>query len=199
MTRITSDIGHLGQGIAGFDAFALVEELGYLEGGAFAHAVVEQVGRGVGENTGKQTVVPIVVVRQTTHGGFDTSNNHRGIGIELLEDTRVYVCGAVRAETCLPARCVSIIVTQTAGSGVVIDHTVHYTTIDPEKEAWSPELAEIAQVVAPVGLRNNSHTIASCLKRTPNNGCTKGRMVNVSIACDQNDVDLLPSKALDLI
>ena len=36
-TSVTSDIGYLWQGIAGFDAFALVEELGYLESGAFAH------------------------------------------------------------------------------------------------------------------------------------------------------------------
>ena len=74
-------IGHLGKAVKGFDGLAFVQQAGNLEGGALAHAVVEQVGGSVHQDTGEQSVVPIVVVGQTAHRGFDTGNDYRHIGI----------------------------------------------------------------------------------------------------------------------
>ena len=189
----------MGEGVASLDAFALVEQLGYLEGGALAHAIVEEVGGGVGQDAGEELIVPIVVVRQPTHRGFDTGNNDRGIGIELLENARVDIGGTVGAKTCLAARSVGIVVTQTTGGGIVVYHTVHHSAVDSKEKSWLPEFAEVAQVVAPVGLRDDSHTVACCFECAPNDGCTEGRMVDVCIARDQNYVDLFPPETLDLI
>ena len=142
---------------------AFGQQAGYLEGGALAHAVVEQVGGGVGQYAGKQTVVPIVVVRQTAHGGLYARHDDGHIGIYLFQYASVDIGGAVGTETSLSTRRVGVVVAKATGSGVVVHHTVHRPAGDSEEETRTTKLAEIAQVVAPVGLRYDGHTVASSL------------------------------------
>ena len=45
----------------------------------------------------------------------------------------------------------------------------------------------------PVWLRYDGHTETCCLKRTSDDGSTKRRVIDISIAREQNDVNLIPS------
>lgn len=192
-------VGYLGEGVAGFDAFALVEDVGYLEGGALAHAVVEQVGGGVGEDAGEELIIPIVIMCQTAHGGLDACNDNGDVGVKLLENARIDVGGAVGAETSLATRGIGIVVTQTTGGSVVVYHAVHDTAVDPKEETWLPKLAKVAQVVAPVRLRDDGDTIACGFERAPDDGRAERGMVDIGIARDKHDVNRVPPETLDLL
>ena len=192
-------IGHLWKAIECFDGFPLGQQGGHLEGGALAHAIVEEVGRGVGKNAGEKAVVPIIVVCKAAHGGLDAGKDDGDRGIELFEDAGVDISGAVWTETSLTARGVGIVVTQTAGSGVVVHHAVHGSAGDAKEKARCAELAEVAQVVAPVGLRDDGHPIARSLKGAPYDSGAKGRMVHICIASDKHHIHGVPSQPPDLV
>ena len=81
----------------------------------------------------------------------------------------------------------------------MIHHGVHGAAGNAEEESWGTELAEVAQVVAPVGLREDGHAVACRLERPPDDRGTKRRMVDIGVASDQHHVHLLPSQALHLL
>lgn len=45
----------------------------------------------------------------------------------------------------------------------------------------------------PVGLRNNRHLVTGSFERPADDGCAKGRMVNIGIAGEEDDIQLVPS------
>ena len=88
---------------------------------------------------------------------------------------------------------------QTTGGGIVVYHTVHHSAVDTEEKTWLPEFAEVAQVVAPVGLRDDGHTVACRLERAPYDGCAKRGVVDIGIAGYEDDVDHVPPEAFHLV
>lgn len=78
--------------------------------------------------------------------------------------------------------CIGIVVTQTAGGCVMVDHRVHRAGRYPEKQPWAAELLEVAQVVLPVGLRDYSDIVAVALEDAANDGSTESRMIYIGIA-----------------
>ena len=45
----------------------------------------------------------------------------------------------------------------------------------------------------PVGLRNNRQLVTGSFERPADDGCAKGRMVNIGIAGEEDDIQLVPS------
>ena len=196
---MSNHIRYLRQPIASLYPLPFVEQPSYLQRRPLPHPVVEQVGGGVYQDAGKEFVVPVVVVCQTAHRSLDAGDDDRCVGIELFEDARVDIGGTVGTEACLPTWGVGIVVSQTPSGGVVVHHGIHGATSDAEEEPRTTELAEVAQVIAPVGLRDDGHAVACRLKCTPDDGRPKRRMVNVGIAGDKHHIHLLPSQALHLL
>ena len=151
--NIAGSIGHLRKEVAGFNAFPLIEKAGYFQRGPLPHAIVEQVGGGVDKDAWEESVVPIVVVRQTAHAGLDTGDDDRHVGVYLLQYAAVDVCSPVGPEARLAAGGIGVVVAEAPRCGVVVHHAIHSAACNSEKESGLAEFAEVAQVVPPVGLR----------------------------------------------
>ena len=51
----------------------------------------------------------------------------------------------------------------------------------------------------PVGLRNNRHLVTGSFECPADDGCAKGRMVNIVIAGEEDDIQLVPSTKLHFL
>ena len=87
--------------------------------------------------------------------------------------------------------------TETLSGGIMIDHRVHGPGIDAEIQSRSPEFPEVAQIVAPVRLRNDRNPVTMLLKPSGDNRRPEGGMVDESIAREHDYVDVIPSESLD--
>ena len=177
-----AQVRHLRDGSYFFCCGSIFVGMGYLDHGALCHAVGQEVGGAVDEDRGFQGVGPVVVVCQTAHGGFDASNHHRHIGKEFFQDSGIDVGGIVGAESKCAAWGVGVVVTQAPCGGVVVDHGIHHSGGDSEKKSRCAELAEVAQVVAPVGLWYYSHPPTFGFEHSPYNGGAERGVVDIAIA-----------------
>lgn len=66
------------------------------------------------------------------------------------------------------------------------------------KKRRGPELGEIAQVVAPVGLRDDGHTVTLGLEQAPDDCRSECWVVDVGIAREEDHVELIPAAFADL-
>ena len=81
----------------------------------------------------------------------------------------------------------------------MVDHGVHGAGVDAKEEPWRAKFGEVAQIVSPVGLRDDGHTIAVSLKHASYHGGTHRRVVDVGIATEQDYVDVVPSQSFHLL
>ena len=174
--------------------FAVVEPACEIEHGFLAHAIEEHVGRSVDKYRRAQTVLPIVVVRQAAQGCLDASDDDGCVGVELAQYFRIYYRWVVGARAVASAGCVGIVGAASAVCRVVIDHRIHGARAYAEKEPRRAELAEIAQVVLPVGLWDNGHAVASGLQGAPYDSSPECGMVDISVAREEDHIDAVPSE-----
>ena len=136
---------------------------------------------------------------QAAQRGFNPAYYHRDVRPELLEDFGIDRDGIVRTGSGATFRGVGIVAAQAFGSCVMVYHRVHCPGIHCKIEPRCPELAEIPQIVPPIGLRHHCHPIAEFLQPSGNHGSTEGRMVYESIPGEEDDVDIVPSQSLHLL
>ena len=146
-----------------------------------AHAIDKDIGRRIAKDARAQLVLPIIVMGESAQGGLYTTQNNGYIGIELAQNLGIDNGRIVRTEAVPTIRTVGILGTQTTVGCVFVDHRVHVARRDGKIQSWAPQLLEVAEVAMPVRLRNDSHTIASSLERSPDDGVGKGRMVDISV------------------
>lgn len=159
----------------------------------FAHAVDKGIGTAVYQNAGQHLVLPVVVVREPAHTGFDASEYDGDIGIETLQylgidDRRIF---GPHVRTGIGS--IGIVAAQTLVGRIFVDHGVHAAGTDTEKQAGTSQLLEIAQVVAPVGLGYNGYPQAFGFEDTANDSRTERGVVYVSIAAEKDDIQFVPS------
>ena len=162
----------------------------------FAHAIDEQVGATLLQDAGAQGLLPIVVVGDAPQGGLDASQHHGHIGIELFENVGVDDARHFRSHVVTSIGAVSVFRTQATGSGVAIHHRVHISRRDAEEKAWAAEALEVAIVAVPRGLGHNANAKPFGFKQSSNDCCSKGRVVDIGIAGEKNDVGLCPTAKL---
>ena len=63
----------------------------------------------------------------------------------------------------------------------------------PKKKSRLAEFLEVAQVIAPVRLRDKGYTEAVVFKYPTNDSCSKRRVIDIRIASDEDDVHLIPT------
>lgn len=76
---------------------------------------------------------------------------------------------------------------------IMIDHRIHSPGRDAEKEARGPQLREVAQIIPPIGLRNNRHTITLGLQKASDNRRAKSRVIDISVTREKDDIKLVPT------
>ena len=81
----------------------------------------------------------------------------------------------------------------------MVDQGVHGAGTHAEEQARSSELAEVAQVVAPVGLRHDGHLIPFVLEYARDDGHAERRMVDIGVAHEKDHVGLLPAQRVHLL
>ena len=136
---------------------------------------------------------------EAAHTRLDAAQNDGHVGEKLLEnlcidDGRVF--GTTIVAT---VGAVGILAAQTTGGGVFVHHRVHRAGCNAEKQSRTTEFLEIAVIAVPVGLRNNGDAIASRFERAPDDRRAKRRMIDISIARKQDDVQLIPSAQLTFL
>ena len=196
LSRQIYRLGHIAQV---FERGAGIQSAGDLDGGLLTHAVGDHVGRRVTEQAFFQLVAPIVVVGDTTEGGFDTAEKDGHIRIELFQDLGIDDGGVFRTHVVTSVGAVDIFGTQTAGGGVLVDHRVHTTWRDAEEQPGTPELLEVTEVAVPVGLGYDGHPITCRLQGASDDGCSKRGMIDVGITREQDDIHVIPSPEFQLL
>ena len=164
-----------------------------LEDGFLAHAIDEEVGPAIDEDGGTKFIAPIVVVGKAAKGGFDATDDDGHVGVELLENACIDDGGHLGPQVVASVGRIGILAAQTAGCGVFVDHRVHGSRRDSEKESGASQLLEVAVVAVPVGLRHDGHAQSLAFEQTTDDGCGKRGVIDVGIATEQDDVELIPT------
>ena len=181
------------------DALAVVEAPDELFQRQFAHAVDQHVGTALHQHSGQQAVFPIVVVREPAERSLDAAKHHRHVGIEAFEDVGVDNRRHVGTHPGAAVGSVGVVGAQTLVGRVVVDHGIHGAGRYGEEQARPAQLAKVAEVVAPVGLRHHGHAQALRLERAAHHGGRKRRVVDVGIARKDYDIGTVPPPQLHLL
>ena len=164
-----------------------------------AHAIDEQVGRAVDQDAGQEPVFPIVVVRQSPQGGLDAAQHDRHVGIKLFQDLSIDDAWIVGPHARPPVGRISVVAAQPPIGRIMVHHRVHGAGRDPKEKPWLAELLEVAVVAPPVGLRHDGHPQALGLEHPSDHRRAKRGVIHVSIATENNHVQIVPSPGLDLL
>lgn len=190
---------HLPHAAQQLGVVAVAHGLGDLLHDPLAHAVDQKVGARFGQHRGLERVVPVVVMGQAPEGGFDAAHDDRDMREQPFEDLGVDRHGIVGAEPRLAAGRVGVVAPQAQVGRVVVDHRVHRPGRDAEKEPRHAQLGEVAQIVAPVGLRHDGHVVAFGLQQAADHRRAERRVVDVCVAREEDDVQLIPSACADFL
>ena len=86
--------------------------------------------------------------------------------IKPLEYAGIDGHGIVGTVSGLASGSIGIVTAQTLGGGIMVDHRVHGSGIDSEKQTRGSQFTEVPQIVLPVGLRDDRHTVALPLQHS---------------------------------
>ena len=165
----------------------------------FAHAIDQHIGLAVEEDGGFEGVAPVVVVGEPPHGGFHAAKHDGRVREKLLEDARIDGRGVIGTETRLPAGGVGVVAAEPLVGGVVVDHGVHIAGGYPEEEARCAEFPEVAEVVLPVGLRQDGHAQSFALEHAPDDRRPERWMIHVGISVHDDDIDIVPTQIVEFL
>lgn len=177
--------------------FALGQALGDFHHRTLGVAVEQDVGRGVHQDRAADLVLPVVVMGDTAQRGLDPAEDHRHMAVGLLAALAVDQAGAVRALAGQAAGGVGVVGTDLLVRGVAVDHRVHVAGRHAEEQV---RLAELHEVVLrlPVRLGDDADAEPLGLQQAADDGHAEGRVVDVGIAGDDDDVAGVPAELIHL-
>ena len=181
------------------DALALTQPSCQFQRHLFAHAVGNHVGAAVHEDARTQTILPVVIVGETSQGSFYASEHHGHVGVELFENLRVDDGGIFRSFVVASVGRVGILRAQPSCGGVLVHHRIHAPWRNAEEQPRSPQLREVAVVAVPIGLRYDGHMITRSFQYATDDSHTKRRVVNVCVTREENNVHVVPTTQLHLL
>ena len=176
------EVGHVTGAVHVRDAlhrFPGGKAAGDLHGLVLAHAKADDVRAGVLGNAGQHGVQPVVIVGKAAQRSFQTTQDHRQVGIGLLGKAGVHGGAAVRACAALAAGGVFVLGAGDLCHGIVADHAVHVAAADEEAVL---RLAESLEVLA-VGvawLGQHADLIALGFQQAADDGGAKAGVVHIA-------------------
>ena len=151
--------------VDGFD-----EEPDQFERRLLAHAVGDEVGIAVAEDAGAEAFLPVVVVHHAPQTCLYAAEHDGDVGEELPKYVRIDDGRVLGTQVVSSVGAVGVFASESACSRVLVDHRVHAAWRDAEEETRTAQLAEVAQVAMPVGLRHNAHPQALRLQQAAYDG-----------------------------
>ena len=136
---------------------------------------------------------------QAAHRSLDTTNHHRHIGIQLLEDIAIGDRAIIWTHTCPTLGCVGIVRAQTLGSCIVVHHRVHTARGNGKEQPWATQLGKISMVTTPIGLWHDCYAIACCLQHTTYHRRAKSGMIYIRIAREEDHIHFVPPAELQFL
>ena len=162
------------------------------------HAIDNHVGTAVAEYAWAHLVLPVVIVGEATERCLYATQHDRHIRIEFSENARIDNGRVFGTKVMTAVGAVGILATKTLVGSIFVYHRIHTAGGNAKEKTWSAQLFKVAIVAVPVGLGNNSHTIAGMLKGATDDGSAKGRMIYISIATEENNINLVPLTKVQL-
>ena len=119
--------------------------------------------------------------------------------VETFQNLRIYRYGVVGAETGLTTSRIGVVATQADVGRIVVYHRIHSTTRHTKEESWCAQFLEVAQVITPVRLWYDGYAIPLGLKQTADDRRTKGWVVDIGIAGEEDHIDVIPPQGAYLL
>ena len=157
-----------------------------------AHAKADDVRAGILGDAGQHGVQPVVIVGKAAQRSFQTTQDHRQVGIGLLGKAGVHGGAAVRAGTALAAGGVLVLGAGDLCHGIVADHAVHVAAADEEAVLRLAEPLEVL-AVGVAGLGQHADLVAFRFQQTADDGSAKAGVVHIGVAAHHHKVQLLPA------
>jgi len=138
--------------------FFFLQPAGNFPGGSLAHAVGQNVSRGVKQNAAADLVFPIVVMGKPAERGLQTADDNGHIRAECLPGTvGIHDGSPVRAQTGPLAGRIEILTPALFGGGVVGNHGVQIARADHHAQ-FGPAHGGKGLAAVPIGLGQNGHS-----------------------------------------
>ena len=176
----------------------LGDAMGHFDEGALSIPIQKDVRLGIRQDRPAHLVRPVVVMRNAAQRGFDAAQHDGRGGIGFATALRIDEHGAVRTLSAFAARRVGIVVPQTPVRRVAVHHRVHIAAGDAEEQVGLTQRLE-GGGVAPFRLRNDADPEALGLEQPPDDRHAEARVIDVSIARDEDDIAGIPAKRLHFL
>ena len=108
--------------------------MGNFNNSSFSVAVKQKVTFTIDHDRASDLVLPIIVVSNASKRTFDTAQNDGYIWISFLTTLAVYQSTSVGALAAYAARRIGIITSNLSVRSVAVDHRIHVTRCDTEKQ-----------------------------------------------------------------
>ncbi len=158
-------------------------------------AIQQNIGLGIDQHRAPDLVGPVVVVRDPAQRRFDTADYQRHIGVGFTAALRVDQHRTVGPFTCRCIRSIGIVGAYLAVGSVSVNHGIHIPRRDAEIEIGPAQHLERVSR-HPFRLTDDADPETLRFEQAPYQGHAETRMVDISVAGDQNNVAAIPAERI---
>ena len=169
-----------------------------LHDAALAHSVGDQIGARFQKDGAAHTVRPVVIVGHAPQACLQSAQDDRCLFKCSADQIAVDNHGIVGSFSHYSAGTERIMTAVLFVDRIVIDHGIHVAGRDQKAQAGLPQDRHACRI-APVGLADHSHRIASGLQDTRNNRRPEARVVHIRVAADIYKIQLFNSLRLHVL
>ena len=162
-----------------------------LPGGALAHAVDQQVGLAVHQHRAAHLVLPVVIVGVAAQRRFQSADDEGDVAKGLPHPVGIDDGGPVGAESRTISRGIGVILTAALGHGVMGHHGIQIARRKHHAQTGTSQGGK-GRDVPPVGLGQHGHTVALLLQQAGDDGRTKGGVIHIGVAGDDEKIIPVP-------
>ena len=197
--RLARDVARAGDVRHRAHGLLFLQPVSDLDRRGLAHAVDQQVGRGVKEDGAAHLIVPVIVVREAAQARLERAEDDRHIGAEGLACAVAVDDGrAVRPTAGALAGGVKILAAAALGRRVVRDHGVEIAGADEYAQPRPAHGAEGLRVV-PVRLCEHGYTQTFGLEHAADDRRAEARVIDICVAADDERVVPPPAALVHLL
>ncbi len=169
--------------------------MGQFDHGPFGISEKQQVGLGIHEHGTTHRLGPIIKMSNAPQTGLDPTDDDRNslegfAGTLGIDGDRVVWPSAGRG-----VRGIGVVGARTPIGGVAVHHGVHVAGGDAEEEVRPSQSLEIGGR-GPIRLSDDADAEPLRLQETTDDGHAKGRMIDIGVASDDDDIATVPAQQI---